>query len=207
MPGLIHASLPRRYLGTEGRELAALLVKEGLWEALPEGEGWLIHDFDKYLPAAKTSEARAEPAARAPRSRWAYRPADGTEPEPDGNLPYDDGNELSVCLDADGKAMASDGSRAPARRAIPNGIAPEPVPEPVPPSAGASKPRRAGGPGEPHIGTVVAAYADGATSAGLQSPPSKLRARVGKDARQLVKEGWPITFLIECAGRLGAERL
>ena len=100
--------------------------------------------------------------------------------------------------------MASDGSRAHARRAIPNGIAPVPVPDPVPPSAGAGKPRRSPQPGEPHIGTVVAAYADGATNAGLRSPASKLRARVGKDARQLAQEGWPIAFLVECAERLGA---
>lgn len=202
MPGLISASLPRRYMGADGRELAALLVKTGLWEALPEGEGWLIHDFEQYLPTAKTSESRSAAGRKGAASRWGKR--DGTEPQTDGKLPYDDGNEPEACHDDDGNAMASDGSRAPARRAIPNGIAPVPVPDPVPPSAGAGKPRRSPQPGEPHIGTVVAAYADGATNAGLRSPASKLRARVGKDARQLAQEGWPIAFLVECAERLGA---
>jgi hypothetical protein len=200
MPGLLSASLPRRYMGADGRDLAALLVKTGLWEALPEGEGWLIHDFELYLPTAKTSEARSAAGRKGAASRWGKH--DGTEPKTDGNLPSDDGNEPEACHDDDGNAMASDGSRAPARRAIPNGIAP--VPDPVPPSAGAGKPRRPPPSGEPHIGTVVAAYADGATNAGLRSPASKLRARVGKDARQLVQEGWPITFLVECAERLGA---
>jgi hypothetical protein len=203
MPGLISASLPRRYMGTEGREMAALLVKEGLWEALPEGDGWLIHDFDKYLPTAQTSEARASAGRKGAAKRWANRPANSTEPSGDGNLPSEDDNEPDASHDADGNAMASDGSRAPVRRAIPNGIAPE-TRDPVPPTAGAAKPRRAAPPTEAHIGTVVAAYADGATNAGLQSPPSKLRARVGKDARQLVKDGWPIGFLVECAERLGA---
>lgn len=49
----------------------------------------------------------------------------GTSPA-DGNLPFPDGNEPS----ADSKPMASDGSRAPARRAIPKGIAPTPTPTP-----------------------------------------------------------------------------
>jgi hypothetical protein len=202
MPGLISASLPRRYMGADGRELAALLVKTGLWEALPEGDGWLIHDFELYLPTAKTSEARSLAGRKGAASRWGKR--DDTEPKTDGNLPSQDGKLPSTSHDHDGKAMASDGSRAPARRAISYEIAPVPVPVPVPPSAGADKPRRPAGPGEPHIGTVVAAYADGATNAGLRSPASKLRARVGKDARQLAQEGWPIAFLVECAERLGA---
>ena len=103
--------------------------------------------------------------------------------------------------------MASDGSRAPARRAISNEIAPVPTPD-VPPTAGARKPRRLS-PEEAaerakHIGTVVAAYVDGATGAGLKSPPPGLRSRVGKQARELLAEDWDIDFLIDSARRMGA---
>jgi hypothetical protein len=147
-PGLIAASLPRRYLGPGARDLAALLVKEGLWEPLAEGEGWLIHDFDQYLPTAKTSEARSAAGKRGAASRWAKKVPDSNESSGDGNLPSDNNNEPSSCQDADGKAMASDGSCAPARRAIPNGIAPEsrvpspePVQQPATPPAAADEPQ------------------------------------------------------------------
>lgn len=129
-PGLISASLPRRYLGPGARDLAAILVKEGLWEPLAEGDGWMIHDFDRYLPTAKTSQARSEAGRRGAARRWAEQAEDGSEPSGDGKLPYAPDNELDACQDADGKPMASDGSRAPARRAIPNGIASrDPSPE------------------------------------------------------------------------------
>jgi hypothetical protein len=112
-PGVISASLPRRYLGPGARDLAALLVKEGLWEPLSEGDGWLIHDFDKYLPTAKTSQARSEAGRKGAASRWAK---DDSEPSGDGKLPSTPDNEPDACHDADGKTMASDGSRAHARR-------------------------------------------------------------------------------------------
>lgn len=140
-PGLISASLPRRYLGPGARELAALLVKEGLWEPLADGDGWMIHDFDRYLPAPKTSQARSEAGRRGAASRWAKNTSDGNEPDGDGKLPSHPDNEPDACHDADGNTMASDGSRAPARRAIPNGIAPEPEPEK--PLTAAQKRRRA----------------------------------------------------------------
>jgi hypothetical protein len=133
-PGLIPTSLPRRYLGPGARELAALLVKEGLWEPLDEGAGWMIHDFGKYLPTEKTREARAAAGRRGAARRWGKTPEDDPEPRDDGNLPSSHDNEPDVSHDVAGKPMASDGSRAPARRAISNEIAPIPIP--VPPSAG-----------------------------------------------------------------------
>jgi len=66
-------------------------------------------------PPGNAQDATGEPSAIP----------DGTEPESDGKLP-------SACHADDGNAMASDGSRAPARRAIPNGIAPTPTPVPIP---------------------------------------------------------------------------
>jgi hypothetical protein len=167
-PGKLPAHLPRRYLGPAARELAALLVKEDLWEALGEGEGWQIHDFEEYLATPKTREARAEAGKRGAAARWAghsRKPAGrdgklssdgGTLPKDDdkgmapdsksdsrtasrrgsgtkaagvtpsdGKLPPSDDNLPSGLPFEDGKPVASDGSRAPAHRAIPNGIAPE----------------------------------------------------------------------------------
>lgn len=75
----------------------------------------------------------------------------------------------------------------------------------VPPTAGAAKPRRSKpAPSEAHVGTVVAAFVDGATEAGLKAPPASLRARVGRQARQLLSEDWSIDFLIDSAKRMGA---
>jgi hypothetical protein len=164
-PGKLPAHLPRRYLGPAARELAALLVKEDLWEALGEGEGWQIHDFEEYLATPKTREARSDAGKKGAAARWGNRPGkaapDGKLPSPDSNLPSGDGNGMATdgrngpeaasapgsgtdtaeALPGDGKEssrdsnlpsglpfdddkpIASDGSRAPGRRAIPNGIA------------------------------------------------------------------------------------
>lgn len=127
-PGLIPASLPRRYAGPAGRELAALLVKVGLWDVL--GDGWQIHDFGDYLPTEETSAKRAEAGRRGAARRWASDgngmatawQDDGTLPSPDSTLPSSGGN-----------SMANDGSRAPARRD------PTPVPTPVPTKTASSK--------------------------------------------------------------------
>jgi hypothetical protein len=197
-PGLIAASLPRRYVGPTGRELAALLVKEGLWEALDDGAGWMIHDFDQYLPTAKTSEARAAAGKKGAASRWAKKAADGSQSKGDGNLPSGQDNLPGVGHEADGKTMASDGSRAPARRAIPKGIAPVPVPVPVPPTAGADG-------AEPNPAPIVAAFIDGATGAGLKRPDAKITARVGKQAREMLAEGiYTADELTEAARNMGA---
>ncbi len=201
-PGLIPASLPRRYVGPAGRELAALLVKVGLWEIRGENE-WQFHDFDQYLPTEHTSEARAAAGRKGAEARWGPKRGRGKKqtdsklPSGDGSLLDPDGKPAEASYDADGNPVANDGSRAPARRAISKEIA-SPLPEPVPPSADADEPRR------PNVGDIVAAFADGATSAGLKSPPSNLRARVGRDARKLIAEGWDVDFLIGSAHRMGA---
>ena len=143
-PGLIAASLPRRYLGPGARELAAILVKEGLWDALPEGLGWMIHDFDQYLPTPKTSEARAEAGRKGAASRWGTKPKDDTEPGSDGKLPSVHGNLPSGSHDPDGNAVANDGSRAHARRVqVVSGTGGDPVPDAIqqPSVAAADEPR------------------------------------------------------------------
>jgi hypothetical protein len=201
-PGLIPSGLPRRYLGPVARELAALLVKERLWEDRGE-EGWQIHDFDQYLPTEHTREARAAAGRKGAQARWGAKRGRGKK-QTDGNLPSDhdklpglDGNEPQASYDADSNAVANDGSRAPARRAISKEIAPVPVPVPVPPSAGADEPR------QPNAGDIVGAFAESAVSAGLQSPPAPIRSRLGKQARELIAEGWDPWFLVDCARRMG----
>ena len=200
VPGLVPASLPRRYVGPAGRELAGLLVKVGLWEDRGEA-GWQFHDFDKYLPTEHTREARAEAGRKGAERRWAAKrgskkQTDSKLPSDDVTLPGLDGKPAEASYDADSNAIANDGSRTPARRAISKEIA-IPLPEPVPPSAGADEPRR------PHVGDIVGAFAEGATSAGLLNPPANIRARVGKDARQLIAEGYDPDFLVGCARRMG----
>lgn len=238
-PGLIPSSLPRRYVGPQGRELAALLVKVGLWEDRTD-DGWMFHDFHRYLPTDQTRDARSEAGKRGAQARWGNRAgrdgklpsSDGNSMAPDSNVdgsgtgqdsnephspqqppgdgkePSGDSNLPSGLLFTDGKPIASDGSRAPARRAISNEIAPTPAPD-VPPTAGASRPRRRLTPAEVaertrHVGEIVAAFVDGATEAGLKAPPASLRSRVGRQAKDLLAEDWDIDFLINSARTMGA---
>jgi hypothetical protein len=137
-PGLIPASLPRRFVGPIARELAGLLVKVGLWEERGE-DGWQIHDFDQYLPTEHTREARAEAGRKGAQKRWGNRKradsqkqTDAKLPGTDSNLPSDPNNEPEASHDAASNAVANDGSRTLARRAISNEIAPAPTPAPGP---------------------------------------------------------------------------
>ena len=212
-PGHVAASLPRRYLGPGARELAAILVKEGLWEALDEGDGWQIHDFDRYLPTAKTSQARSEAGRKGAASRWAEQAKDGTESAGDGNLPASADNEPEACHDDDGNTMASDGSRAHARRVpvvTPTGSNPESrVPSPEEPLTAAQKRRR---------GTRIAAdftvtpdmvawarervaHVDGRTE--TEKFTNHFRSKAGRDA---VKLDWVLTWknwMLTAAERTG----
>jgi hypothetical protein len=57
----------------------------------------------------------------------------------------------------------------------------------------------------PNVGDVVAAFVDGAQASGQPRPPSRICARVGKDARALVIEDrFDIADLIDSARRMGA---
>jgi hypothetical protein len=137
-PGLIPASLPRRFVGPIARELAGMLVKVDLWEERGD-DGWQIHDFDKYLPTEHTREARAEAGRKGAQKRWGNRKRGDSQkqtesklPDSDSNLPSDQANEPEASYDAASNPVANDGSRAPARRAISNEIAPAPTPAPDP---------------------------------------------------------------------------
>ena len=73
-PGLIPAHLPRRCLGPDARELAALLVKEDLSESRDEGDGWLVRDFGDYLQHRRRARRGPPPAGKARRSDGRARP-------------------------------------------------------------------------------------------------------------------------------------
>jgi hypothetical protein len=81
-PGLLPSTLPRRFVGARGKELAGLLVDVGMWDAA--GDGWMIHDFADYLPDKELSTARSEAGKKGAASRWGNR-------KPDGKLPSSDG--------------------------------------------------------------------------------------------------------------------
>ncbi|HEU5108317.1 MAG TPA: hypothetical protein VFT95_07145 [Micromonosporaceae bacterium] len=217
-PGLVPAGLPKRYFGRDVRVGIDLLVKHGLWDPHESG-GWTFHDFQDYLPKEETRDARSEAGKRGAAKRWAgHQKADASDADQNGNLPSGDNNEpsghgkaMASGSQTDGNAVASDGSRAPTRRAIPKGIAPTPTPTPVPPSAGAAAPPPEQGAfdgmpdPEPEIGAgdVVAAFCDGAREAGLDVPSGTLRGRVGRAAKTLIGEGKRSSILLAAAFEMG----
>jgi hypothetical protein len=189
-PGLIPGSLPRRYLGPTARDIAELLVMVGMWETCTDCDGWMIHDFSRYLPAEKTSAVRSEAGKRGAAARWGKTGKHGNEPSSDGNLPSGSANEPDGCQDVastamanDGNAVANDGSRTYARRAIPNGIAPEP--EPIPPSAAQ---KRDGGQPAPSAdvtaGTLVAEWIRSCR----KRPPDRVIGQVSSELKKLLNE-------------------
>lgn len=180
-PGLLPGSLPRRYLGSIGRDAAKLLADVGLWEA--SDEGWRIHDFDQYLPTAETSQARAEAGRRGAEKRWAAKRTAEVSAGSDGNLPSSDGKLPSLGHQTASKSVANDGSRTPARRAIPNGIAPTPTPEPTPEPEPHVQQRRAGKPRREDAERLCAHLADRIESNGSKRPAITQRWR---DAARLM---------------------
>lgn len=55
-----------------------------------------------------------------------------------------------------------------------------------------------------NVSHVVAAYVEGAAEAGLDTPGSPLKGRVGRQARELLRDGKPIDKLIAAARHMGA---
>jgi len=100
VPGLLPAHLPRRFAGPKARELAAVLVKEKLWDVVESG--WMIHDFHIYLPTAETSAKKSEAGKKGAAARWGNRETAGR----DGTVPSDDGTADGT---ANGSAMEKPG--------------------------------------------------------------------------------------------------
>ena len=219
VPGLIPSGLPRRYIGAMGKDLAKLLVAHHLWDELEDG--WQIHDFVKYLPTDETKQARSEAGKRGAEKRWAAKRAAEAAAELEGDK-QTDGKLPSGSHDDASNGEATDGSRAPAHRVIPNGITPTPtpIPEPeklpVPSEPGAAEPRTEAEsapkskPGRKpraptqNAGDVIAAYVDGAKEANQPRPSESLRGRVGRDARKLLDEGFALDDLVTAARNMGA---
>ncbi|MFC4006563.1 hypothetical protein ACFOY2_04980 [Nonomuraea purpurea] len=180
-PGLLPSTLPRRFVGARGKDLARLLVDAGMWDVV--SDGWMIHDFVDYLPDKEVSAARSEAGKKGAAARWGNKKSDSNLPSgdgkpngkadgrdmaapvsgesddavtpvedpvnsPDGNQPSRDSNLPSGSHPGDGKAVASDGSRAGARwERVDVGtteLFPIPSPRPAQPSAAepAARPER-----------------------------------------------------------------
>jgi hypothetical protein len=128
-----------------------------------------------------------------------------------GNLPSPDGKEPSGLPFDDGKPMASDGSRAPAHRAIPNGIASrDPNPNPEGQNLTATQERRRGTriPDDFAVDADMVAWArkrvpqvDGRTE--TEKFMNHFRAKSGRDATKL---DWVLTWknwMLNAAERAG----
>jgi hypothetical protein len=192
--------VPRLSDRKQPAKLAAKLVDVWLWHATgheckrcpqPQPGEYVIHDYlEHQRSAARVAEVSA---ARASAGRTG-----GTKSKPKPK-------QVASELVESGFAVAeANGERSFTET---EGVLRTPQTEAdakVPPPAGAGKPRRQSADHEPNVGDVVAAYVDGATGAGLEPPAGALKARVGKQARELLREGKPIEKLIAAAGHMGA---
>lgn len=112
VPGYIPRSFARRSALVPPR-IGDHLVAVGLWEEADGG--WLIHDFDDYLPSEELKAKRAEAGRRGAAARW------GKTAEPEDEAPATDSNLPSGSHDGDGTSHMASGKKCPE---------PEPEPEP-----------------------------------------------------------------------------
>jgi len=122
-PGFI----PRSFARSRARVPAQIgdrLVAVGLWETADGG--WLIHDFDDYLPSEELRAKRAEAGRRGARARWEKESAGQGDvvPHVNGETPGGDSNLPSVAIMANGKSC------------------PEPEPEPIKKTSSSSPSRK-----------------------------------------------------------------
>jgi hypothetical protein len=167
----------------------------------------LAVEFDKLgLPSEWLPDALSDthsrsgtghrPASKHSPAIWETDNSDGDE----GGAAFSQANSLSVTHGD----SPSDGQSRFDRVVVTQGpySQPQPTtrnPQPVPPPAGTASPRTPNG-----ADTVVAAYIDGATNAGLDRPAGNLPARVGRDAKRLLAEGVPLDKLTAAATAMGA---
>lgn len=176
--GHVKRSAALRIAGDPARldRLAGDLVRVGLWEPHPSGDGWQIHDYLEFNPSREEvlaarqtlSEKRAEAGRRGAEKRWQR----DSKPMANPRLP-------------DGNAMATDGP-------VPSRSRPDPGPAPPPPVPDRDPSLRSGGapaalPGlevkEPNEGKR--AKAKGSRIAADWKPPEELvqwAAELGVDA-------------------------
>lgn len=84
----------RKLAGKQSDALVSELLASGLWEPEDAIGGYVIHDFEDYLPKQRDPEELKRAGRKGAASRWQ------TDSKPDGKLPSDE--------------MANDGSRASA---------------------------------------------------------------------------------------------
>lgn len=116
LPGHVSIARVRKVAPKNALKLALELTQSGLWEDAPNTlGGYVIHDFNEYLPKERDPEERAQAGRKGALKRWEDdRKQHGNLPsvangkpdgKPDGNLPA-----TSMA-----NPMANDGSRASAR--------------------------------------------------------------------------------------------
>lgn len=91
--GHIPPELPGRFAGVKGKRLASLLESHALWDRDPSYSGWVIHDFEDYLPAVdrpatadEVRKARSDAGKRGAAARWGKAKAATSERQPDDKL-------------------------------------------------------------------------------------------------------------------------
>jgi hypothetical protein len=67
--GHVPSYLPALMGDTTGR-LAQLLEDRGLLDALPDGDGWLFHDWETYGPPPDLADKRSEAGSKGAANRW-----------------------------------------------------------------------------------------------------------------------------------------
>lgn len=133
-------------------------------------------------------------------------------PDPDESPPETDPSESRADLSARDSDEPASGANGLSLKHVAGGM--EHV---VPPTAGAAAPTPAAAPATPrrqaktedperakHAGDIVAAFVEGAASTGQPPPAASIKARVGKQARQLLAENYDAETLITSAYRMGA---
>lgn len=137
--GFVPVAQVTRLAGSRAKRTAAALVESGLWEV--SAGGWLIHDFEDYLPAGRhpqtaseVSKARSEAGRKGAAKRW----------QSDSNLPPD---EWQVAITDEWQIDA-----------------PEPEPEPNDFPSGKSSPPR------PDVEALCAHLADRIEANGSKRP-------------------------------------
>lgn len=198
-PGFI----PRSFARSRARVPAQVgdrLVDVGLWEKADGG--WLIHDFDDYLPSEELRAKRAEAGRQGARARWERKAAaqDDAPPATEDESPGADSNLPSGAIMANGKSC------------------PEPEPEPIKKTSSSSASRkRSAKPGEhPRFAEFWTAYplksgvADARKAFGKAvdagADPDMLIAAAGRYARHCQRTAKERKYIKHGSGWLNGER-
>lgn len=166
------------------------LVREGLWEKVDGG--YVVRSWLKWNRSAEQMSMDR----KNDRERKARQAKVDAERNPDGNEPESDRNPEALTPDSlsetKTRTRTGQGQDIDTDRTVPT-------------TSGAVAKRDTGihDDHEGNLGQVVAAYVEGAKSAGLPTPSERLRGKVGKDARRLAANT-PVSALIVAARSMGS---